>query len=170
MSWKPLTSSDNSAWTSCWWWKSRTTGLRGRLFCFAFCLCSAPSICSVCYVASRLARVVLVNIRRLFCWSCGICLLSCLFLWRVVLPCKAAFLAYLAFLMVFCLQPQVLSKLVSMACVTFKLPFCSVCHFQTRFHVSYYSPLNFHSRCCFRVVFIAYVTFKLLFWHVSSSS
>ena len=97
-------SSDTSAWTSCWWRKSHTTGWRGRLFCFAFCLCSAPSICSVCYAASRLARVVLVNVRRLFCWSCGICVLSCLFLWRVVLACKAAFLAYLAFIMVFCLQ------------------------------------------------------------------
>ena len=39
--------------------------------------CSAPSVRSVGWAESRLARVVLVNVRRLFCRSCGVCLLSC---------------------------------------------------------------------------------------------
>ena len=61
--------------------------------------CSAPSVRSVGWAESRLARVVLVNVRRLFCRSCGVCLLSCLYSWRV-LACKSAFLAYVAFLIV----------------------------------------------------------------------
>ena len=76
----------------------------------------------------------------------SICLHSCLFLWRVVLPCKVPFLAYVAFVM-FCFWLYVLSKLVSIACVTFKLPFYRVCRFQTRFYGVYYSPFNFHSVC-----------------------
>ena len=56
----------------------------------------------------------------------SICLHSCLFLWRVVLPCEVAFLAYVAFLMLFCFLRYVLSQLVSVACVAYKLPFYSV--------------------------------------------
>ena len=74
----------------------------------------APSICSVCYAELTLAMVVLVNIHHLFRGSRSICLLSCFVLWRVVLACKASFLAYAIFLMVFRFWPYVLSKLVFM--------------------------------------------------------
>jgi len=100
--------------------------------------CSAPSVWFVCYGESRLARIVLVNIHCLFCRSRCIWLLYVLFSRWVVLACKAAFLAYIIFLM-FCSWPYVLSQLVSMACVAFKLPFYSVCLFRARFHSGYYS-------------------------------
>ena len=87
--------------------------------------CSAPSGRSVCYAESRLAKVVLVNVRLLFCRSCGVCLLSCLFSWRVI-ACKSAFPAYVAFLTVFYFWPYALSKLVSMVCVAFRLDFMAV--------------------------------------------
>ena len=74
----------------------------------------APSICCVCYAELMLAMVVLVNILHLFCGSRSICLLSCFFLWRVVLACKVSFLAYAIFLMVLSFWPYVLSKLVFM--------------------------------------------------------
>ena len=73
--------------------------------------------------------------------------------------------------MVFCFWPYVLSKLVSMACVAFKLPFYSVCRFQARFHGGYYSFFNFHSvllSICFhgirrfQVAFVACVLFQLV--------
>ena len=67
--------------------------------------CSAPSVWFACLAESRLARIVLVNIHRLFCRSRGIWLLYVLFLRRVVLACKAAFLAYVIFLM-FCFWPM----------------------------------------------------------------
>ena len=74
----------------------------------------APSICCVCYAELMLAMVVLVNILHLFCGSRSICLLSCFFLWRVVLACKVSFLAYAIFLMVLSFWLYVLSKLVFM--------------------------------------------------------
>ena len=134
--------------------------------------CSAPTVRSVCYAESRPARVVLVNICRLFCSSCSICLLFVLFWWRVVLAYKAAFLTYVLFLMVFCFWRYILSKLVSMACVAFKLPFYSVCCSQTRFHGGYYPSFKFHSvlllSCfhrvrCSQVAFLACTIFKLVF-------
>ena len=136
---------DTSAWTSFLWWKSCTACSRGRLFLSLFLWCFAPSICCVCYAELRLARVVLVTIHPLLCRSLGICLLACLFSWGVANACTASFLAYVIFLMMFCFWPYVLSKLVSMACVSFKLPFYSVCGFRSRFHGRYYSSFNFHS-------------------------
>ena len=132
-------------------------------FLSLFLQCSAPSICSVWYAESRLARVVLVNVCRLFCKSRSICLLPCLLSWRVKSVRKAAFL------MVFCFWPYVLSKLVSMASVTFKLPFYSMCCSQATFHGAYYSLFNFYSvllSSCFhgvrwfQVAFLACVVFK----------
>ena len=87
-----------------------------EVVCFLslFLWCAAPSICCVCYAELTLAMVVLVNINHLFCGSRSIFLLSCFFLWRVVLACKVSFLAYAIFLMVFSFWPYVLSKLVFM--------------------------------------------------------
>ena len=142
-----------------------------------FLRCSAPSICCVCYADSRLATVVLVNIRCLFCRSRRICLLSCLFSWRVVLACKAAFLPYVAFLMVFCFRLYVLSKyfpwhvsppsslfiaylrLTFIVCVPFKL---FSCHMLLS---------GFFFACViFKLVSLACVAFRLFSRNVSPSS
>ena len=138
-------------------------------FLSLFLWCSAPSICCVCYAESRLAGVVLVSICSLFCRSRRICFLSCLFSWGVVLACKAAFFAYATFLMVSCFWPHVLSKLFSMACVAFKLPFynMSVWDYISRLVLlsiwlsqCMFLSSCFHSVCCFQVAF----------WLMSSSS
>ena len=88
---------------------------------------------------------VLVYMRRLFFRSPSICVLSCFFLWRVVLAFKVSFLTYVVFLMVFSLWSYVLSKVVFMGSVAFKLPFYSMCCFPTRFHGGYCSSFNFLS-------------------------
>ena len=164
-------SCNTSTWTPCWWWKTHTAGLRGRRFCSAFCLCSAPSICSVCYAPSRLAMVVLVNIRRFSVGLAAFVFSLDFFLWRVVLACKTVFLASVVFLMVFSFWPYVFLKLVFMACVAFKLPFHRVCGFQTSFHGGHYPSFKFHSvllSSCFhgvmhfQVVFRAWVMLKLV--------
>ena len=60
--------------------------------------------------------------------------------------------------MVFSFWPHVLSKLVFMGSVAFRLPFSSMCHFPTRFHGGYYSSPN--------LVFVACVAFSVVFWHL----
>ena len=132
---------------------------------------------------------VLVYMRRLFFRSPSICVLSCFFLWRVVLAFKVSFLTYVVFLMVFSLWSYVLSKVVFMGSVAFKLPFYSMCRFPTRFHGGYCSSFNFLSVLllsfflsiqCFQVAFLVCVvfklvssvcvTFRLFSWSVSPSS
>ena len=84
--------------------------------------------------------VVLVNTRHLLCRS------SLLFLFvAIMVAFNVAFLAYVVFLMVFRFWPHMLSKLVFMGSVAFRLPFSSVCRFPTRFHGGYYSSCNFLS-------------------------
>ena len=162
---------DTSAWTSCLWWKSLTAHWGGSLFSFAFSLvfCSLHMLCVLCRINA--GHGCFGNIHHLFRSSRSICLLSCFFLWRVVLACKVAFLAYVVFLMVFRFWPHVLWKLVFMGSAAFKFPFYSVCRFLTRFHGGYYSSFNFHSVSllssflsvrCFQVALLASVVFKLV--------
>ena len=138
-----------------------------EVVCFLslFLWCAALSICCACFAELRPAMVVLVNMRSLLCRS------SLLFLFVVIVVAfKVAFVAYVVFLMVFSFWPHVLSKLVFMGSVAFRLPFSSVCRFPTRFHVGYYS-FNFLSvfllSCflcvhCFQVSFLVCVLFKLV--------
>ena len=140
-----------------------------EVVCFLslFLWCAALSICCVCYAELRPAMVVLVNTRHLLCSS------SLLFLFvAIVVAFDVAFLAYVVFLMVFRFWPHVLSKLVFLGSVAFRLPFSSVCRFPTRFHGGYYSSCNFISvllfSCflsvhCFQVSFLVCVIFKLVF-------
>ena len=110
--------------------------------------------------------VVLVNTHRPLCRS------SLLFLFvATVVAFNVAFLAYVVFLMVFRFWPHVLSKLVFMGSVAFRLPFSSVCRFPTRFHGGYYSSCNFLSVLLlssflsvhfFQVSFLVCVIFKLV--------
>ena len=94
----------------------------------------------------------------------------------IVVAFNVAFLAYVVFLMVFSFWPHVLSKLVFMGSVAFRLPFSSVCPFPTRFHGGYYSSCNFLSvllLSCFlsvhffQVSFLVCVIFKLVPWCMS---
>ena len=97
---------------------------------------------------------------------------SFLFLFvAIVVAFNVAFLAYVVFLMVFSFWPHVLSKLVFMGSIAFRLPFSSVCRFPTKFHGGYYSSGNFLSvlflSCfrrvhCFQVSFLVCVIFKLV--------
>ena len=73
--------------------------------------------------------------------------------------------------MVFSFWRYLFLKIVSMACVAFKLPFRRVCGFQTRFHGGHYPSFKchsvlllscFHSILHFQVVFRAWVVFKLV--------
>ena len=99
------------------------------------------------------------NIHHLFRSCRSICLLSCFFLWRVVLACKVAFLAYVVFLMVFRFWPHVLWKLVFMGSAAFKFPLvCITLHLI--FSVSLLS--SFLSVRCFQVALLASVVFKLV--------
>ena len=135
-------------------------------FLLLFLWCAAFSICCVCYAELRPAMVVLVNTHRPLCRS------SLLFLFvATVVAFNVAFLTYVVFLMVFRFWPHVLSKLVSMGSVAFRLPFSSVCRFPTRFHGGYYSSCNFLSvllLSCFlsvhffQVSFLVCVIFKLV--------
>ena len=139
-----------------------------EVVCFLslFLWCAALSICCVCYAELRPAMVVLINTRRLLCRS------SLLFLFvAIMVAFNVAFLAYVVFLMVFGFWLHVLSKLVFMGSVAFRLPFSSVCHFPTRFHGGYYSSCNFLSvlllSCflsvhCFQVSFLVCVIFRLV--------
>ena len=139
-----------------------------EVVCFLslFLWCAALSICCVCYAELRPVMVVLVNMRCLLCRS------SLLFLLAVIMVAfNVAFLAYVVFLMVFSFWPHVLSKLVFMGSVAFRLPFSSVCRFPTRFHGGYYSSCNFLSvllLSCFlsvhffQVSFLVCVIFKLV--------
>ena len=106
-------------------------------FAFSLVCCSLHMLCVLCRI--KAGHGCFGNIHHLFCSSRSICLLSCFFLWRVVLACKVAFLAYIVFLMVFSFWPYVLSKLVFMGSAAFKFPFYSVCRFLTRSHGGYYS-------------------------------
>ena len=126
-------------------------------------------LCVLCRINAR--HGCFGNIHHLFRSSRSICLLSCFFLWQVVLACKVAFLAYVVFLMVFRFWPHVLSKLVFMGSAAFTFPFYSVCRFLTRFHGGYYSSFNFQSVSllssflsvrCFQVALLASVVFKLV--------
>ena len=137
-----------------------------EVVCFLslFLWCAALSICCVCYAELRPAMVVLVNTRRLLCRS------SLLFLFvATVVAFNVAFLAYVVFLMVFRFWPHMLSKLVFMGFVAFRLPFSSVCRFPTRLHGGYYSSCNFLSVLLLSC-FLSVHFFKFLFWCVSSSS
>ena len=135
-------------------------------FLSLFLWCAALSICCVCYAELRTAMVVLVNTHRPLCRS------SLLFLLAVIMVAfNVAFLAYVVFLMVFRFWPHVLSKLVFMGSVAFRLPFSSMCRFATRFPVGYYSSCNFLSvllLSCFlsvhffQVSFLVCVIFKLV--------
>ena len=139
-----------------------------KVVCFLslFLWCAALSICCVCYAELRPVMVVLVNMRCLLCRS------SLLFLLAVIMVAfNVAFLAYVVFLMVVSFWPHVLSKLVFMGSVAFRLPFSSVCRFPTRFHGGYYSSCNFLSvllLSCFlsvhffQVSFLVCVIFKLV--------
>ena len=138
-----------------------------EVVCFSlFLWCAALSICCVCCAELRPAMVVLVNMHCLLCRS------SLLFLFvATVVAFNVAFLAYVVFLMVFRFWPHVLSKLVFMGSVAFRLPFSSVCRFPTTFHGGYYSSCNFLSvlllSCflsvhCFQVSFLVCVIFKLV--------
>ena len=135
-----------------------------EVVCFLslFLWCAALSICCVCYAELRPAMVVLVVL----------CRSSLLFLFvATVVAFNVAFLAYVVFLMVFGFWPHVLSKLVFMGSVAFRLPFSSVCRFPTRFHGGYYSSCSFLgvlllscflSVHCFQVSFLVCVIFKLV--------
>ena len=139
-----------------------------EVVCFLslFLWCAALSICCVCYAELRPAVVVLINTRRLLCRS------SLLFLFvAIMVAFNVAFLAYVVFLMVFGFWLHVLSKLVFMGSVAFRLPFSSVCRFPTRFHGGYYSFCSFLgvlllscflSVHCFQVSFLVCVIFKLV--------
>ena len=92
-------------------------------------------------------------------------------MWWAALACKTAFLAYVVFLMVFSFWRYLFSKIISMACVAFKLPFHRVGGFQARFHDGHYPSFKchsvlllscFHSIIHFQVVFRAWVVFKLV--------
>ena len=129
--------------------------------------CSAPPERSVFYAESRLAEIVLVNVSRPYCRSCGVCLLSCLLSWRVI-ACKWALPTYVAFLMVLYFWPYVLSKLVSMACVAFRLDFMAgdrvIFIRARRFQVA------FRTCVVFKLVSLACVAFKLFTRGVAPSS
>ena len=137
-----------------------------EVVCFLslFVWCAALSMCCVCYAELRPAMVVLVNTHHPLCRS------SLLFLLAVIMVAfNVAFLAYGFFLMVFRFWQHVLSKLVFMGSVAFRLPFSSMCRFATRFHGGYYSSCNFLSVLLLSC-FLSVHFFMFLFWRVSSSS
>ena len=75
--------------------------------------CSAPTVRSVCYAESRPARVVLVNICRLFCSSCSICH------WHVSLSLEFHGVFHILLSMQFFSVCRL--QVVFMACVAFKV-------------------------------------------------